>query len=124
MPRTVLLIEDDEDIIQIIQYILAEIGCQVILGTPETYRKVIEEYQPNVILLDYWIYSTLGSEICIELKSNTSTKDIPVILTSAVNNVEEVAKECEADDILAKPFDIDDLTAKVEKWLSKNLSGA
>lgn len=116
MNKTVLIIEDDLDIINIIRYILGEIGYKLIESSSTTYLQDIYAHHPDVILLDYWLGKTLGTFICNDLKSNPRTSSIPVILTSAVNGIDKIAESCHADDSLAKPFDIEDLESKVLKW--------
>lgn len=116
MNKTVLIIEDDLDIINIIRYILGEMGFKLIESSSTTYNQDIYAHQPDVILLDHWLGDTMGTSICQDLKSNPRTSSIPVILTSAVNDIGKIAESCDADDILAKPFDIEDLETKILKW--------
>lgn len=116
LKSTVLIIEDDKDILQVITYVLEEAGFIVIISSPDNYLVDIKSHKPNVILLDYWLEHTLGSDICISLKTDPCTKEIPVILTSAVNGISQVATQCKADDVLPKPFNIQDLEDKIHKW--------
>ncbi|MHB1179716.1 MAG: response regulator [Daejeonella sp.] len=116
MNKTVLIIEDDLEIIYLIRYILDEMGFKLIESSSKTYHEDIGVHHPDVILLDYWLGDTLGSSICMDLKVNPQTSNIPVILTSAVNGIGVIAENCHADDSLAKPFDITDLESKILKW--------
>lgn len=109
MNRTVLIIEDD---VEIIRYILQEVGFTLVEGTVENYYEEVKKYLPDVILLDYWIGNTFGSKICMNLKAHPDTADIPIILTPAVANIDLIAVDCCAKDSLAKPFDIEDLEDK------------
>lgn len=115
---TVLVLDDDFDLVSIIRYILESEGFKVIASNPKTYQKDIESYRPGVILLDHWLSGILGATICEELKANPETHAIPVILTSATNNIEEVARWCKSDDVLPKPFDISALVNKVSAFSS------
>jgi CheY-like chemotaxis protein len=58
-----------------------------------------------------------GREICKLLKSDTIIKHIPVILFSAMQNLLETHRECEATDFIAKPFESLDLIRIIEKHL-------
>jgi DNA-binding response OmpR family regulator len=120
--RTVLVLEDDFDLVSIIGYILESEGFNVVASHPKTYRNDIRSCHPGVILLDHWLNGILGSTICEELKADPETHDIPVILTSASNNIEEVARRCKSDDVLPKPFDISALINKVSALSGQNLS--
>jgi CheY-like chemotaxis protein len=116
--KTVLLLENDREIALIITYILEGIGCEVFHSSPETYFTDISSFNSGVIIVDYRLDNIFGSSIINALKQNNETAKIPVILTSAVNNIEQIAAQCNADDVLPKPFDIEDLESKVLKWLN------
>ena len=60
-----------------------------------------------------------GREICKLLKSDTLIRAIPVTLFSAMYNLQETHRECEATDFIAKPFEVNDLVLKVHSILSK-----
>ena len=73
---------------------------------------------PDILLLDMLLSGKDGREITKQLKSQDSTKHIPIILFSAYPSVEEDARRSGADDFIAKPFDIDVLLAKIEQYTS------
>ena len=73
---------------------------------------------PDVYILDIWMSGSDGRELCKKLKSEDRTKNIPVILISASNDLKRSAETAGADDFLAKPFEIDALLKKIEKALS------
>ena len=66
-----------------------------------------------LIIIDNNLGGRSGGEICKQLKQNTSVKHIPVILTSAMEDLEQLAKEATADDFLNKPFDMKSLFEKI-----------
>ncbi len=72
---------------------------------------------PDLILLDVLLAGEDGRETCKQLKSNEQTYHIPVILISAHANLNNVRETCGADDYLAKPFRLKELTDKVQKHL-------
>ncbi len=128
--RTILVVEDDSDIASIIRYILEGEGYRVLMSEPAALWKDIENFRPGLIILDHRLRGVLGSNICKELKADPKTSYIPIILTSATNNIHDIAEDCLPDDILPKPFDIDVLVAKVngfilpEDGISAKASGA
>ncbi|RZL48958.1 MAG: response regulator [Pedobacter sp.] len=71
----------------------------------------------DVYILDIWMSGSDGRELCKKLKSQEKTKNIPVILISASNDLKGSAEFAGADDFLAKPFEIDMLLSKIEKAL-------
>jgi two-component system alkaline phosphatase synthesis response regulator PhoP len=119
MGKRVLLIESDSDLASVIQMILADSGLDVVKSTLETYFNDVQEYAPDVVMLDQW---RAGSTICRASKRNPATQNIPDILTSTQSNLKQVASKCRADDVLAKPFDIDELQSKVLRCAEVHLS--
>jgi DNA-binding response OmpR family regulator len=117
MEKPVLVIEHDQDILNIIEYVLSEQGYDVIsfnhLLQPET---VIAKH-PSIILLDDRLPNGLGGAFCMELKSNDLTTNIPVILLSTSLNAARVAATCKADGFLSKPFDLRELVNLVRRHI-------
>lgn len=115
--KKVMVADDDQGILGVIRLILEDEGYEVLVtSNGETLKKVIDT-QPHVLLLDIWMSGHDGQEICRYLKSNDDTKHIPIILFSANKDTALKAKECGADDFLAKPFEIDELLAKVQQFV-------
>lgn len=81
----------------------------------------IETFKPHVILLDVYLGTTNGLEICVELKTNPKTKKIPVIIFSAHINETAIMDFCKADDFIAKLFDIQNLLTKINLQLNSSL---
>jgi two-component system, OmpR family, alkaline phosphatase synthesis response regulator PhoP len=115
----ILVCDDDEGIVEVMQIILEENGYEV---KPLTQGKGIEkkvaEYQPDLIFLDIWMPGIDGQETTKLLKKGVKTKDIPVVLVSALNEIGQIKNKVGADDFLAKPFDIQDLLKMVRKYTS------
>jgi DNA-binding response OmpR family regulator len=72
---------------------------------------------PDLILLDVLLSGKDGRDIVKYLKQHEETKRIPVIIFSAHPGAEQTALEAGADDFMAKPFEIDDLLARVGQYL-------
>ncbi|RZL17143.1 MAG: response regulator [Pedobacter sp.] len=120
MNRRILLLEDDFDTNEIITMIFEPEGFEVLASSVGTYLHDIEKWNPELIIVDHLLNSaTTGSDICIALKANAKTAHIPFILTSAVNNLPEVAEKCCPDEYIEKPFDIDNFVSIVRGVLSK-----
>jgi len=117
MVKRVLVVDDDESILDAISLILEEEGYEVktVFKGQETY-KAIENFKPDIILLDVLMSGNDGREICKRLKADGTTKKIPVIMISAHPTLDKGATACGAEDFLAKPFDTDDLLKKINKY--------
>jgi two-component system cell cycle response regulator DivK len=110
MEKSVLIFDDDVDILSILVYLLEEKGWKV--NTRTTCANLIadiEETKPDIILMDNWIPDAGGKVATRKIKSHEEFKSIPVIYFSANNDVEKLSQEAGADTYLAKPFDLDEL---------------
>lgn len=112
--KRVLVVDDNLDILHLVQMILKRQGFEVIVSPrgDEVISKT-EAFSPQVILLDVFLSGFDGREICKELKANPKTRDIPVIMFSAHTKYDDVIKDCNADDFIAKPFEVNELVQKI-----------
>jgi CheY-like chemotaxis protein len=118
--RKIMVADDDPAIVDALHLLLEDEGYDVMSTVDgETVPKMKEQY-PDLLLLDIWMSGINGGDICRQLKQQKGTCDIPVILISANRDTEAIARESGADDFLLKPFDIDDLLGKIEKYLKRN----
>lgn len=116
MPKKILVIEDDNDILDLIQYILEDEGYQVLPSNKIEPITAVISYQPDLVLLDNRLADGFGHKLCENIKSHPATKAIPVILVSATRDLEMVAKDCNADTYLTKPFDLQQLINIVKEY--------
>jgi DNA-binding response OmpR family regulator len=117
MTKKILIIEDDEDTSGVLAFIASGINLEVICSDKVLPISEIQTIAPDVILLDHWIGDHLGGDLCLELKAFPTTRDIPVIMLSAHTAIHRIAKACCADAYLSKPFNVDELTAVIEKFV-------
>ncbi len=118
MRKKILIIDDDQDILELIEFILKEKGFEVIASLSARILNDLLEIKPDLILLDDWLEDSLGHELCRNIKTNPKTKHIPVIIISAAMGLAQISKECFADSYIEKPFDIDHLASKITTLLS------
>ncbi len=116
----IILIEDDEDILEIITFILEEEGYQVIASLNCLTVKEILNHKPLIVLMDNQLRDGNGYDLCKELKSLVETKNIPVIIISGDCELEANSKKCNANAFLKKPFNIITLTNLVKKTILEN----
>lgn len=108
-----MIIENDQDIRHIVEFILQEQGFETLsLPEPESLLAIIP-FQPDVILLDEYINSKPGHRLCRQIKQVPALAAIPVIILSTANNIELIAEECQANDHIRKPFEVEDMVGKV-----------
>jgi DNA-binding response OmpR family regulator len=112
----VLVIEDNPDIKEILNYILQDEGHEVIPCSDGSTLTALDRLQPDLILIDEILGATRGSDLIKSLKKDKNSPGIPVILISAIPNLGEIAIKSGADAYLEKPFDIDSLTDIIKSF--------
>ncbi len=120
MTQQIIIIDDDPGILEVMQMTLEYEGYQVKASTnSKCFRQLQPGNLPNLILLDVQLAGEDGRALCRQLKTNKLTKDIPVILASAIDVGNQVRREKCADDFLAKPFSLYTLIDKVHQYASE-----
>ena len=123
MSHKVLVIEDEPDIRKTLEYNLLREGFEVSgCGSIKEAKKLIEDPKFSIILLDLMLPDGSGLDLCKEIKLDTATKDIPiVILTAKDDEVDKVVGfELGADDYVTKPFSVRELILRVKAILKRN----
>jgi two-component system response regulator VicR len=116
MLKTVLIIEDDLDILDLIKMILQDEGYQVICATDQIPLQELKAIDPALILLDNRLTCGSGEDFCKTIKTDASTRHFTVVLCSANTELIKMAQESSADGYLAKPFDLEELIALVKRF--------
>jgi two-component system phosphate regulon response regulator PhoB len=117
MKKKVLIIENDQDIRHIVEFILNEHGFETMsIAEPDDLSEIIP-FAPDVILLDEFINSKPGHRLCRKIKQVSGLAKVPVIILSTANDIELIATECDANDYIRKPFDIEDIVGKVLNFI-------
>lgn len=112
----VFIIDDDDSILEAVSLALEMEGHKTAIDkTGKDIVQKITDYSPNIIFLDILLSGNNGRQVAREIKSNKVTKKIPIIMMSAHPSANETAKKAGANDLLPKPFDIDDLIKMVKK---------
>ncbi len=117
----VLVIDDDKDMLDIIKSLLGKRGF--VVETDNNWQsgfKKVNEFEPQIILLDVFLSGIDGLDICRQLKASPLTSHIPIVIFSAYPKIgETVIYEYGADDFIAKPFEVSDLVTKMHSVLSQ-----
>jgi len=105
-PLTVLVADDDRDLLFLVKMELEREGFRVeIAHNGEGISTVALNKPIDLILLDISMDGVNGDDICRELKAHKILSAIPIILFSANEDLEQIACECGADGFIAKPFE-------------------
>jgi len=114
---TIVVADDDPSILDAMKTILELYNFQVETIADGMVMSKLVSLRPKLLLLDICMSGVDGRDICKTLKRTATTKDIPVIMISASYDVANCISESGADDFLAKPFELQDLLSKVNKYL-------
>ena len=119
---SVLVIEDEADVLDLVRYHLGKAGFRVLLAHDGAsgLAKARSE-KPDAIVLDLMLPGMCGEDVCRELKRSGETESIPVIMLTAKAQPEErvAGLELGADDYVAKPFSPRELVLRVEGVLRR-----
>ena len=127
MPKKILLVDDDPDLVSAVSMILESKHYQVAAayGGVEGLAKVKTE-KPDLIVLDVMMPDKDGYVVCKELKADPQLSSIPVLLlTAVVSHIpttkysHQMGLETEADDYMDKPVEPQELVKRIETLLSR-----
>ncbi|ELR71282.1 Chemotaxis regulator - transmits chemoreceptor signals to flagelllar motor components CheY [Fulvivirga imtechensis AK7] len=115
MKKTILICDDDKDILELCTFIL--IKNYHIKTAPEisSARHLIAEQQPDLVLMDLWIPKIGGEAALSELKKSPDTASIPIILFSANEKIKTIASDLNADGYIKKPFSVQYLKSYISE---------
>ena len=120
--KSILVVDDEKDIVDLVKYNLQREGYRIL--TARNGKEALDQSQkhPSLILLDVMMPEINGLEVLKTLKSNPSTRGIPVVfLTAKGSEVDEIiGLELGADDYISKPISIPKLIARIKNVLRKS----
>ena len=124
--ESVLVVDDEEDILELVTYNLAKEGYQVsAASTGEEGLNLVRSRKPDLVVLDLMLPGTDGLEICRAIKADPKTNKTPVIMLTAKGEEADIVQGLElgADDYITKPFSPRVLLARVKAVLRRDGDG-
>jgi two-component system phosphate regulon response regulator PhoB len=124
---SILVIEDESDIAELIRYNLENAGFTVTLASDgRVALGLAQSLKPDLILLDWMLPHMSGIDICGCLRENPDTREIPIILLTARGEEHDkiVGLNAGADDYVTKPFSPAELVARIRAVLRRSLAKA
>lgn len=121
--KSILVVDDDSGIGEMLKTLLEFYKYDVtVTPRPEETEKLIIEKEVDLVLLDMLISGVNGTDVCERLRKNQETKDTPVLMMSALHDAGKKCREAGANDFIAKPFEMEDLIAKINTVLENSRS--
>jgi len=118
-PR-LLVVDDEEDNLKVVQSRLTRRGYEVICASsgPEA-LEMLDKTSPDLVLLDYMMPEMDGLETLARIKESVNNEFLPIIMLTAKDDKESMILgfETGADDYVHKPFDVDELNARIQAML-------
>ncbi|TWR31545.1 response regulator [Mucilaginibacter pallidiroseus] len=123
MEKHILIFEDNLDILDVLKQIFTDEGYQVTgLTAIDDAIKTVSAHKPDLVITDYILDGINGGEYCHQIKTNSATSHIPVMILSGYSVLLDSLGDYGADAIVSKPFDVQDLLNKVQELLNGQLS--
>jgi len=124
--KLILLVDDDPDFVEAVRVIVESGGYDVeVAYDGQEGLEAVEKRKPDLIVLDVMMPVMNGHEACAKLKGSDDTKEIPIILLTAVADRVTTSTythrdmlESEAEDYMPKPVEPKELLERIESWLS------
>jgi two-component system, OmpR family, alkaline phosphatase synthesis response regulator PhoP len=117
---TVLLVDDNVQNLELLQAFLESLPVRIVTATDgvDALEKV-SEHKPDLILLDIMMPRMSGFQVCKRLKSDAKTRDIQILMVTALNELGDIeqANECGTDDFVSKPVNKLELLTRVKSLL-------
>ena len=123
---TILVVEDEQDLLDLLEYNLSREGYEVVTSTSgETGLRLVKTHQPDLVVLDLMLPGMDGLEVCRSLRATEPTADLPIIMLTAKGEETDIVRGLElgADDYITKPFSPRVLSARIAAVLRRAESG-
>ncbi|HEY7832123.1 MAG TPA: response regulator [Ktedonobacterales bacterium] len=120
LDRTILIVEDDPQIVRLLRSLLELEGFTIAsTGTGEEAVEIALREVPHLVLLDVILPRMDGFEVARHLRANTKTAHVPVVVLSARHDTADIVRalDTQVDDYLTKPFNSDELLARIRTQL-------
>ncbi|WP_163339893.1 PleD family two-component system response regulator [Desulfopila sp. IMCC35008] len=123
--KNILLVDDDPDFVEAVRVIVENGGYNVrVAYDGQEGLDAVAEEKPDLIVLDVMMPNMDGHAACAKLKTDPATREIPIILLTAVADRVTTSKyshrdmlESEAEDYMPKPVDPQELLGLIKSWL-------
>ncbi len=115
-PPKVLIAEDDPQGVELLEAYLADTGYEIRTATDgEETLRLVNQWQPDLVLLDVMMPKISGFEVCKRLRANPASRDIAVLMITALDQTSDVERAVEAgtDEFLTKPINKKDLLLRL-----------
>ena len=121
MPQPILVVEDSEDLSLLMKLTLESEGYEVsTVNSGRDALSTLEKIQPQLILMDIMMPDLNGLQVAQAIRKHFDPESLPILLVSAIDRLKsEHLAASGADDIIYKPFDLNELLLRVSELISQ-----
>ena len=122
MTPYILVVEDEDTLSTLLSYNLEKEGYKVAVAADgEEGLMLVDERQPDLVVLDWMLPKVSGIEVCRRLRSRAETRNLPIIMLTARGEESDRIRGLDtgADDYITKPFSMTELTARIRAVLRR-----
>lgn len=123
MQKKILIVDDEPNIVVPLEFLMEQNNFEVkVAESGEQALEAIEDFKPDLILLDIMLPGMDGYEVCQKVRQNPQLQQTKIIFLSAMARTIDIAKGMglSADSYITKPFSISDVVDNVKKLLGDN----
>jgi len=118
MEKKILVVEDDKFLLSALDNFLRhEHFLTRAVAKAQEVASAVEEFNPDLIVMDIRLDTADGRTICDKLKSEVETSHIPIVLMTGLNYDEIALIDCQADAVIGKPYDNSSLLQVINQCL-------
>ena len=125
--QKVLVVDDSLSVRKVVEKALEGRGLQVLAaGSGAEAIQIIDRDRPDIVICDVILPDKDGYQICEYVRAHPSISTTPFLLISGIDNgtVQARAAEVRSDEVMFKPFGVDDLVRKINAFLGKRANGS
>ncbi|MBN2142570.1 response regulator [Candidatus Woesearchaeota archaeon] len=123
MKKTIMVVDDETHIVQLLQIILKEEGYNVIpVHTAKECLELLKTKKPDLLLLDVMMPDMNGKELCKKIREDPKTKDLRIAFLSILRKEEvgtDFFQSMGLKGHITKPFERDELVKKIKEFLAE-----
>ena len=120
-PQTIMIVEDDEDMVTLLQFLVEREGCQAIVATEgRQARSLVDTLSPpRLVLLDVMLPYHNGFELVTYIRSKAPWHEVPIVMLTADSAERDIVRALDAgaSDYVVKPFNPKELMARLRRFL-------
>ena len=119
-PPKILIADDNPQNVELLEAYLGDFGCEIRTAFDgEETLKVVEEFIPDLLLLDVMMPRLSGFEVCRKIRANPQTKELLILMVTALNEAADFERGVQAgtDDFLTKPVNKVELLCRIKSML-------